>query len=208
MQILSHRGFWLHPLEKNTKTAFQRSSEAGFGIETDIRDCKGQIVISHDMPKGNEILLEEFIKFIRPNAFPIAFNIKADGLALQVKSILQRIENLDFFVFDMSVPDTRLYMNEEIPFFSRMSEIETKPIWMDKAQGVWLDSFSDIWYNVDFINSLLQQNKKVCIVSPELHSKDHRGLWEMLLPIASSPLLMLCTDYPEKAQKFFRENND
>lgn len=208
MQILSHRGFWHHPAEKNTKTAFERSFKAGFGVETDIRDCKGKIVISHDMPLGNEILLEEFLELLGPNLLPIAFNIKADGLASQVKVILQRVENLNFFVFDMSVPDTRLYLKEEIPIFSRMSEVESQPVWINRAQGIWLDSFSDVWYNIELIVSLLEQNKKVCIVSSELHSKDPQGLWEMLLPIASCPSLMLCTDYPEKAQIFFREGND
>jgi nucleoside-diphosphate-sugar epimerase len=49
MNIISHRGFWLKDEEKNTIQAFERSFEFGFGTETDIRDYKGELVISYDM---------------------------------------------------------------------------------------------------------------------------------------------------------------
>jgi hypothetical protein len=41
MQILSHRGYWQHPSEKNTEAAFRRSFLLGYGTETDIRDRDG-----------------------------------------------------------------------------------------------------------------------------------------------------------------------
>ena len=53
IQIISHRGFWKNDEEKNTLEAFQKSFSNGFGIETDIRDLDGRIVISHDVPHSN-----------------------------------------------------------------------------------------------------------------------------------------------------------
>lgn len=41
MKIISHRGFWHNPSEKNTEMAFCRSFELGFGTETDVRDSLG-----------------------------------------------------------------------------------------------------------------------------------------------------------------------
>ena len=64
MLILSHRGYWISPIEKNKDVAFNRSFSLGFGTETDVRDCAGKLVISHDMPDGNEKTLEEFLKLL------------------------------------------------------------------------------------------------------------------------------------------------
>ena len=50
MIIISHRGYWIQPAEKNTEEAFSRSFERGMGTETDVRDHRGELVISHDMP--------------------------------------------------------------------------------------------------------------------------------------------------------------
>ena len=55
MIILSHRGYWKLEEERNRAAAFQRSFDLGYGTETDIRDIQGKLVISHDMPRGDEI---------------------------------------------------------------------------------------------------------------------------------------------------------
>ena len=41
MQILSHRGWWATPAEKNSLAAFERSFGADYGTETDLRDEQG-----------------------------------------------------------------------------------------------------------------------------------------------------------------------
>ncbi|MDB5448782.1 MAG: hypothetical protein JWQ97_4099, partial [Phenylobacterium sp.] len=55
MRIISHRGYWREPSEKNSRTAFARTLEAGFGTETDVRDLVGQLVVAHDPPSGREM---------------------------------------------------------------------------------------------------------------------------------------------------------
>ena len=50
MKILAHRGFWADEEEKNTLSAFGKAFDSGFGIETDIRDRNGELVISHNPP--------------------------------------------------------------------------------------------------------------------------------------------------------------
>ena len=57
MKILSHRGYWNNLTEKNSKSAFRRSFQLGFGTETDVRDLNGELVISHDMPIFDEATL-------------------------------------------------------------------------------------------------------------------------------------------------------
>ena len=53
MIILSHRGYWKDVNEKNQQVSFERSFSLGFGTETDIRDYKGELVISHDIADEN-----------------------------------------------------------------------------------------------------------------------------------------------------------
>ena len=50
IKILSHRGYWKKVEEKNTIQAFENSFSHGFGLETDIRDLNGKLVVSHDIP--------------------------------------------------------------------------------------------------------------------------------------------------------------
>ncbi|HQT44263.1 MAG TPA: hypothetical protein PLD79_09695, partial [Halothiobacillus sp.] len=81
MIILSHRGYWKDAAEKNLPVAFGRSFDLGFGTETDVRDVAGKLVISHDMPRGDELSLEDMLDILSGRDLPMAMNIKADGLA-------------------------------------------------------------------------------------------------------------------------------
>ena len=77
IEILAHRGCWGNEEEKNTLNAFKKAFELGFGVETDLRDICGKIVISHDMPKGNELSFEDLLIEMNGRNLPLALNIKA-----------------------------------------------------------------------------------------------------------------------------------
>ncbi len=203
MRILSHRGYWKEPDERNSNAAFIRSLELGFGLETDVRDCAGRIVVSHDMPTGRESSLEQLLRMFQKKNLPLALNIKADGLAVSLRRALQACEIDDWFCFDMSVPDMRSYLDAELPVFARMSEVEREPPWIDEVTGIWWDSFSGSGYDIDRIARFLQDGKRVCIVSPELHNRPYQPLWRAIESLCDRAELMLCTDYPEQARKFF-----
>jgi len=207
MKILSHRGYWKNSDEKNGEIAFRRSFSLGYGTETDIRDYCGELVISHDVAIGNEISCETLMELAaevgQSEALTLALNIKSDGLAVELKKLLDRHPSLDGFVFDMSVPDMRSYFEVGIPVFTRMSEVEQQPVWLDQAAGVWLDGFTSEWYGPAVIEPLLEAGKRVCIVSPELHKRPHQALWDRIKPLVNESLLMVCTDLPEEASHFF-----
>jgi hypothetical protein len=189
--------------EKNTKVAFQRSFEYGFGTETDLRDRLGEIVISHDMPCGEEITLDDLLSLVAHDSKLLAINIKADGLAKLLSKAMEKYSREKWFVFDMSIPDMRNHLEVGNPVFARMSEVEHTPPWFEKIEGIWLDSFSDDWFDLTLIETLISQGKRVCVVSPELHGRHHLNLWNKLLPIASENRLILCTDFPVQAKEFF-----
>ena len=207
MNIISHRGYWKNQNEKNSKIAFQRSFELGFGTETDVRDLDGELVISHDMPTRSAMNITDLLS-LTEGKLPLALNIKSDGLAEAVRQAMAAYDRSSWFVFDMSIPDMRIHLKIGNPVFTRMSEVEKSPVWFDECEGVWLDHFEREWFDVDFVTGLLNTGKRVCVVSSELHQRDHSPLWMMLQPLAVFENLMLCTDMPERAQDFFRDAID
>jgi glycerophosphoryl diester phosphodiesterase len=212
MKIISHRGYWKNEYEKNQKVAFERSFSLGFGTETDIREFSGRLIVSHDVATGDEIIFDDFLKtanlYAKEQKLIIALNIKSDGLSKLLSRSIAGCKNLECFVFDMSVPDMREYLDSAIPVFTRMSEVERVPVWIDRCEGVWLDSFDSEWFSISLIEDLLRDKKRVCIVSPELHKRNHMALWEDIKPLTCESSLILCTDFPEVARYFFNPLRD
>lgn len=207
MLILSHRGYWKTASERNGEVAFLRSFAFGFGTETDVRDCRGTLVISHDMPTGSEMTLDAMLALVGNRRLPLAFNVKADGIGSFLAARMDQVRYVDWFTFDMSVPDLVEQLRLNLPAFTRASEFERSPPLYTEAQGIWLDAFRSEWYTKNDIVAFLGDGKRVCIVSPELHQRPHHALWEMLRAtgVADHPALMICTDMPEEARIYFRE---
>ena len=207
MQVLSHRGYWKTPEEKNKRIAFTRSFDLGFGTETDLRDLAGTLVVSHDPPEDRQLTASEMAAIhdmINPS-LTLALNVKADGLQEMTKALFEKHSMSDAFVFDMSIPDAIQWANAGIPFFTRQSDVEPEPNLYASAAGVWLDAFYSDWWTVDVISRHLDAGKRVCVVSPDLHKRDHKPAWNML---ASSDVsrhsdVLICTDYPEAAKGCF-----
>ena len=45
---------------------------------------------------------------------------------------------------------------------------------------------------------------EICIVSSELHGRDHMEPWSLLNSFTHHESLILCTDLPEKAANYFK----
>lgn len=207
IKIIAHRGYWLKESEKNTTESFIRALQNGFGIETDFRDLNGQLVVSHNVPVDGALKVEKFIDICKgmPISAPIALNIKSDGLHSLVKKLIAESGLSNYFIFDMSVPDARGYLAEQMPVFTRLSEFETTPVFFDQSQGVWLDAFEWEWYDAEVIQNLLDKGKQVAIVSPELHRRPHLELWDLLRRsrLHQNALVSICTDFPLDAKDYF-----
>ena len=210
MIVISHRGYWKSLQEKNTEEAFIRSFQLDLGTETDLRDYNGEIVISHDIPNGTcitfEYMLELYKNYTKSNP-PLALNVKADGLQEKVKVTLENMDVNNYFFFDMALPDSLLYYKSNLKAFVRYSEYESLNMLYDISEGVWLDGFEKDLVSEDLIKKILTDGKKVCIVSPELHKRNHFEGWvkyrEFNGALLSSPNLIICTDYPEECMEFF-----
>ena len=207
MIILSHRGYWkVFQTESNKRVAFDRSFDLGFGTETDLRDINGNIVISHNMPNGDEMTFEDLLQIMNGRNLPLALNIKADGQADVVEALLKKYKHTNYFTFDMSIPDL-VYQTEKtnLNIFTGCSDILQNPVLLDKSVGVWLDSFYESWYGIDRIHGFLKQGKKVCIVSEDLHSRKNDEQWRLLKDsdLLNNDEVMLCTNHPKDARVFF-----
>lgn len=203
-EIIAHRGWWKAENEKNTKTAFERAFDSGFGVETDLRDIKGEIVISHNMPRGNEMSFEDLLKLLDGRALTLALNIKADGMADEIKRLLEKYNVSNYFTFDMSIPEMVYQHKTGLNVFTGLSDIVPEPIMYEQARGVWLDCFNSDWFGEVEIQNILNQDKKVCIVSPDLHKREYKSVWEKYKNVKG---IMLCTDYPKEAEVYFNGKN-
>jgi hypothetical protein len=205
MIVISHRGYWKTPDEKNKPVAFHRSFDLGYGTETDVRDLRRTLMIAHDPPDGSELTLAGMLDILAGRDLPMAMNIKADGLARDLAAAMRAHGVKRWFTFDMTVPETVVQVRLGLPVFTRCSEYERNPPLYDKAIGVWLDGFESIWYQPADIETFLRDGKQVAVVSPELHGRDPMALWPALRSsgVADHPDLILCTDIPEDATAYF-----
>lgn len=201
--IIAHRGYWKKAEEKNTLAALSNAIKNGYGFETDFRDCKGEVLISHNPPIGNEITAEKVFEmyYQSGSSATLALNIKADGLQDMLQTLLQKYEIKNYFFFDMSVCDTILYADKGMTIATRISEYEQETPFWGESEFVWLDYFRKDPTEEEILKCL-HAGKKVCIVSPDLHGRDYNNSWKLLKNM-NDDNLYLCTDYPDEAKEYF-----
>jgi glycerophosphoryl diester phosphodiesterase len=203
-RILAHRGFWTDQsgskvLEQNSKDAISRAFELGFGVEIDIRDFDGELVLAHDLATKQSQRISE-IELDSCHS-TIALNVKSDGLIPLIRSFeLGKIQKINHFFFDMSFPEQRKYFEAGLSVAIRTSEFENVEV--SDPHYIWLDSFIDDWYVEDFRFFTNFQNSIICIVSPELHNRPFGPIWEQLIPyFIELPNILICTDFPMEFAK-------
>lgn len=210
MDILAHRGYWQHACEQNSLKAIEKAFASGFGLETDLRDLAGRVVVSHDCPdnKASPDLNDLLALYKEYGAsLPLALNIKSDGLQHSCKAALEvgEIDLVSVFFFDMSVPDALTYLKQDLPCFTRYSDEEEHPSFLDRARGIWLDGFEEDCVDESVFKRFFDMGLPICLVSPELHGRPHIDVWQKwrsFLEIYNKSG-MICTDFPTEADKFF-----
>lgn len=212
MQLLAHRGYWKTVQEKNALSTMTLAFQHQWGVETDIRDYKQQLVISHDIASETSYPLTELLQTYREEKSTacLALNIKADGLSDELLEQLQQENIRHYFVFDMSVPETLRYLRLGLKVFTRISEYESpNPYLFEHSEGIWLDAFTGTWYSAELVNNLLQKGKKVAIVSAELHGRSNEEQWAFIHENNwhLSEHVYLCTDLPQEAVLFFNQHD-
>ena len=192
--ILAHRGRWDDEVGPNSASSIQAALQNGFGVETDIRDLDGQIVISHDPCLGTSY--ESFLDFLNAES-RFAINIKSDGLLRQLRNYNELIRQSSSFVFDCSFPELLKYKQAGIAHAVRISEFERDIPW--KPDFLWLDAFESDWWLEEETVLRQMESTPTIVVSPELHKRDQNRVWERVLELRSSGLdISICTDFPDQ----------
>jgi hypothetical protein len=157
------------------------------------------------MPQGGEMSFEELLILMDGRNLPLALNIKADGMAENIRELLEKYRHTNYFTFDMSLPELVFQLRQGLPVYAGISDIMPRAPSIQGIQGIWLDCFLGDWYGPEKIDELISMYHKVCIVSADLHTRDTGGQWAAVRQAANFPGddLMLCTDKPLEAACFF-----
>lgn len=185
--------------------AIEEAISAGFGVEIDIRTMNGNLVIAHDLPDEYSPVLDHDMSVWRSinHDTSIAYNVKEDGVSVLLAHLLERVPEHDGFAFDMSVPETFIYVKSEVPSAIRVSEYESvhAPLFtrFPEVRRVWLDSFESDWWlgESDVLSGM--SDYRLYVVSPELHGRNPCAVWTWFSrALAAGANVYLCTDHPEE----------
>ncbi|MBY0408446.1 MAG: hypothetical protein K2Q01_12210 [Rickettsiales bacterium] len=198
--------------EENTLAAFEHALSLGYGIEVDIRDHDGALVVARDPGALKFYPFSALCELL--SHFPdstAAINIKACGLQHMLKQALDRYNITRYFTFDMATPDLLANLRHGLQSYTRQSEYEPEPVFYRECTGVWLDMLENDWVGESSLAGHARRGKDVAIVSPELHQRPHAAFWQSLKRILGEKGLSehmnfyLCTDFPQAAERFFHD---
>lgn len=202
--ITAHRGRWDSATPQNSPAAFEAALTAGTGIETDLRDLAGGLVISHDPPTSSTATsFGDFCTLVAgfpaEAIGPLALNVKSDGLAPMIDEWLGALPPEGYFFFDMTFPQTLVYSRRGLPVAIRISEYEpidqSLPDRVGAQRRWWLDAFDSDWWLNDFRTRAVLSEGQTHLVSPEIHGRDPRPAWDWFgAELSAGADVYLCTD--------------
>jgi capsular polysaccharide biosynthesis protein len=158
-----------------------------FGTEVDIRDYKtinttNSLILSHD-PYTNGNNFQEYFKYYINNhcknknkGKTIILNIKSERTELECIKIMNDNNFTNYFFLDSNLPMIYLlnkkYNNTNIACrFSEFEPIENYECIKNMISWIWVDCFTIFPLNTTSYNKFKSDNKKICIVSPELQNQ-------------------------------------
>lgn len=204
MNIICHRGQWEKKVHQNSLKACLKGIEGHQGIEIDLKNLNGDIVLSHDPLKMNQkaIKLETLFKKC-PKTF-FALNIKEDGLAPTLKKLLKKYKIKNYMCFDLSRPEELNYQALKLAVFKRFGDKDPKPANLES--GLVVDIFDQACLPDIFRTLKRSSSGPLFFISPELHGQPELAFWNKLKDLSqkTSQKLYLCTDFPDEALIFFQ----
>tara|TARA_Y100000310_G_C20447590_1_gene699163 strand:+ start:84 stop:644 length:561 start_codon:yes stop_codon:yes gene_type:complete len=166
-----------------------------FGVEIDVRDHHGHVMMGHDPIIGSAELLSDWVK-LHPHHPMYAVNVKADGFERQLVFIMNKLVGAGrWFAFDMSYPTLKRLEHWKAPIAHRLSDEETPALGPD-PERVWWDQWS--WDEA----MVPAMTSDIYVVSPELHGRDDVRVpyWERF---KRHNYAGICTGHPDEAWEYF-----
>ena len=143
-----------------------------FGVELDLRDSSGELILQHD-PFIEGEKFSDYIAHYQHGT--MILNIKSERIEHKVLELVQKHNITDYFFLDSSIPMIYLLSNmgerKSAVRFSEIESIETALLMADKVNWVWVDCFNRLPISQESYQRLKQAGLKLCLVSPELQGR-------------------------------------
>jgi hypothetical protein len=148
----------------------------------DIQDQNNKLILSHDPFKTGDDFETYLEKYSLKNEFLnaiIILNIKSERIELECLKLLEKYNITNYFFLDSTFPMIYLlnkqYNNNNIACrFSEFEPIENYQSIKDMVKYIWVDCFTKLPLNKTNYNIFKNDNKKICIVSPELQNQQEK----------------------------------
>ena len=171
-----------------------------FGVEVDIHGWGNDLTIHHDA-FVNGTNFDEWLTHYH-NHF-IIFNIKEEGIEERVLEKINKFNVKEYFFLDLSFPALVKMAQKGIHNcafrVSKYEAIEGAYSFKSKVKWIWLDVFEGIPITKDENLKLKLIGYDICLVSPELHGRDEKEIYEMKDYIHKNEFQIdaVCTKKPE-----------
>ena len=149
-----------------------------FGTEIDIRDDHktGKVILAHE-PFSTGEYFEDYLKKYNHNT--LILNIKSERVELECLKLLEYYNISNYFFLDSSFPMIYLLNNEykNNNNACRFSEYENINNFLENKNmfsTLWVDCFTKFPLNKKNYEIIKKENKKICIVSPELQKQPEK----------------------------------
>jgi len=168
-----------------------------FGVELDLRDYNGHLILQHDPFEPGEFF-EDYLKCY--NHGTMILNIKSERIEYDVLGLLQKYAVSKYFFLDSSFPMINLLSSQgENRIALRYSEYEgldTIVNMQNKCEWVWVDCFSRLPITKEIEEMLHRLGYKICLVSPELQGRQ-KDLLKYKKTLAQEEIVFdaICTKY-------------
>ena len=149
-----------------------------FGTEIDLRDDhkSGKLILAHD-PFINGEYFEDYLQEYKHNI--LILNIKSERIEIECLRLLEKYNIHNYFFLDSSFPMIYLlnkdYKNNNNA--CRFSEYENIQNFIDNESmysTIWVDCFTKFPLNKENYELIKNENKQICIVSPELQKQPEK----------------------------------
>lgn len=174
------------------------------GIEVDLKNQNGEIVLSHDPIQINKKYVKLKKLFEKNNSGFYALNIKEDGLSHLLKELIITYNVKNYMCFDLSTPEEYQYKKLGLKVFKRFGDLDPDYTTQNNYPGTLFDVFKN-QNQLQYIKKLKKYNfpTTALVISPELHRNPYLRTWKLYAQNLPLTNFYLCTDYPQEARDFF-----
>lgn len=164
--------FYAHRINNSAEI---KDLDPNWGIELDLRDYDGEVIVQHDPFKSGE-LFKEYIKKVENR--DLILNIKCERIEYHILHILNEANYTgNYFFLDSTFPMIYTLSNQgESNIALRFSEYEGIDI-LEQMQGkvkwVWVDVFKKLPLTKEICHKIKLMGYNICLVSPELQGHDN-----------------------------------